>query len=43
MKINYQKTKNNNNTNNLLRSLGEPKKWLNSIKRINLVETPLTK
>ena len=43
MKNNYQKNKKNTGINNLLKSLGDPKKWLNSIKRINLVETPLTK
>ncbi len=43
MKINYFKNQKENGINNLLKSLGDPKKWLNSIKRINLVETPLTK
>ena len=43
MRINFQRHKKNTEINNLLQFLGEPKKWLNSIKRINLVETPLTR
>ena len=43
MRISYHSNKKSNGINNVLKSLGDPKKWVNSIKRVNLVETPLTK